>query len=127
MLIHPAITLENILGCIMFPFAWLMGLSTGEAFQFAQYMGTKLVTNEFVVMLNVGPILDTFSRHLQGTLTIFITSFANFSTLGMIIGCFKGMVDNSKNELISRNVLYMLLSGILVSLLSAGIAGLFIW
>ncbi len=126
-LIHPAITLENILGCIMFPFAWLMGLSTGEAFQFAQYMGTKLVTNEFVVMLNVGPILDTFSRHLQGTLTIFITSFANFSTLGMIIGCFKGMVDNSKNELISRNVLYMLLSGILVSLLSAGIAGLFIW
>ena len=126
-LVHPALTLENILGCIMFPFAWLMGLPTSEAFQFAQYMGTKLVTNEFVVMLNVGPIMDTFSRHLQGTLTIFITSFANFSTLGMIIGCFKGMVDDSKNELISRNVLYMLLSGILVSLLSAGIAGLFIW
>ena len=126
-LIHPSITLENILGCIMFPFAWLMGLPADEAFKFAQYMGTKLVTNEFVVMLNVGPIMDTFSRHLQGTLTVFITSFANFSTLGMIIGCFKGMVDDSKNELISRNVGYMLLSGILVSLLSAAIAGLFIW
>ena len=36
-------------------------------------------------------------------------------------------VDESKNELISRNVGYILLSGILVSLLSAGIAGLFIW
>ena len=126
-LIHPAITLENILGCIMFPFAWLMGLESGEAFQLAQYMGTKLVTNEFVVMLSVQDIMSQFSRHMQGVLTVFVTSFANFSTLGMIIGCFKGLVDDDKNELISRNVAYMLLSGILVSLLSAGIAGLFIW
>ena len=126
-LIHPAITLENILGCIMFPFAWLMGLESGEAFQLAQYMGTKLVTNEFVVMLSVQDTLTTFSRHMQGVLTVFVTSFANFATLGMIIGCFKSMVDDDKNELISRNVAYMLLSGILVSLLSAGIAGLFIW
>ena len=126
-LIHPAITLENILGCIMFPFAWLMGLDSAEAFQLAQYMGTKLVTNEFVVMLSVQDILGQFSRHMQGVLTVFVTSFANFSTLGMIIGCFKGIVDDEKNELISRNVGYMLLSGILVSLLSAGIAGLFVW
>ena len=126
-LIHPAITLENILGCIMFPFAWLMGLESGEAFQLAQYMGTKLVTNEFVVMLSVQDTLATFSRHMQGVLTVFVTSFANFATLGMIIGCFKSMVDDDKNELISRNVAYMLLSGILVSLQSAGIAGLFIW
>ena len=126
-IVHPALTLENILGCIMFPFAWLMGLDTGEAFQLGQYMGTKLVTNEFVVMLNVQDVLGEFSRHMQGVLTVFVTSFANFSTLGMIIGCFKGLVDDSKNELISRNVGYMLLSGILVSLLSAGIAGMFIW
>ena len=71
--------------------------------------------------------MDTFRPHMQSVLTVFITSFANFSTIGMIIGCFKGMVDDSKNELISRNVGYMLLSGILVSLMSAGIAGLFIW
>ncbi len=127
MLIYPALSLENILGCIMFPFAWLLGLDATEAFAMAQYMGTKLVTNEFVVMLSVQDILSNYSRHMQGVLTVFITSFANFSTLGMIIGCFKGMVDDNKNDLISRNVGYMLLSGILVSLLSAGLAGLFIW
>ena len=126
-LIHPSVTLENILGCIMFPFAWLLGLDSTEAFAMAQYMGTKLVTNEFVVMLSVQDLLSTYSRHMQGVLTVFITSFANFSTLGMIIGCFKGLVDDNKNDLISRNVGYMLLSGILVSLLSAGLAGLFIW
>lgn len=126
-LIHPSITLENILGCILFPFAWLLGLDTGEAFQLAQYMGTKLITNEFVVMLSVQDSMAGFSTHMQGVLTVFITSFANFSTLGMIIGCFKGIVNDEKSDLISRNVGYMLLSGILVSLLSAGIAGLFIW
>lgn len=126
-LVSPAVSLESILGCIMFPFAWLMGLDADEAFLLAQHMGTKLVTNEFVVMLAVKDQLPTFSRHLQGVLTVFVTSFANFGTLGMIIGCFKSMVDESKNELISRNVGYILLSGILVSLLSAGVAGLFIW
>ncbi len=127
MAVHPILSLENILGCIMFPFAWLLGLDTGEAFALAQYMGTKLVTNEFVVMLNVQDTLANYSRHMQCVLTVFITSFANFSTVGMIIGCFRGLVDENKNNLISRNVGYMLLSGILVSLLSAGIAGLFIW
>ena len=125
--ITPVLSLESILGCIMFPFAWLMGLDATEAFTLAQYMGTKLVTNEFVVMLQAQDQMATYSRHLQGVFTVFVTSFANFGTLGMIIGCFKGMVDESKNELISRNVGYMLLSGILVSLLSAGIAGIFIW
>lgn len=127
MTIHPAISLENILGAIMFPLAWLMGLDTGEAFQLGQYMGMKLVTNEFVVMLNVKDILHTFSPHMVAVLTVFVTSFANFSTLGMIIGCFKGLVDDEKNTLISKNVGYMLLSGIMVSLLSAAIAGLFVW
>ena len=125
--INPMISLENIFGCIMFPFAWLMGLDTTEAFKLAQYMGTKLVTNEFVVMLDAKDIMDTFTPHMQAVLTVFVTSFANFSTLGMIIGCFKGLVGDDKNELISRNVAYMLLSGIMVSLLSAGIVGLFIW
>lgn len=125
--ISPAISLESILGYIMLPFAWLMGLDTNEAFILAQNMGTKIVTNEFVVMLGIQDQLPEFTRHMQGVFTVFVTSFANFSTIGSVIGCFKGLVDDNKNELISRNIGYMLLSGILVSLLSAGIAGLFIW
>ena len=45
-MINPAVSLESILGLIMFPFAWLMGLETAEAFQLAQFMGTKLVTTK---------------------------------------------------------------------------------
>lgn len=126
-LVNPWLTLEHILGIIMYPFAWLLGLSSHDSFQMAQYMGTKLVTNEFVVMGKVTDIINKFDPHFKAVLTVFVTSFANFSTLGMIIGCFKGIVDKEKNDIISKNVGYMLLSGILVSLLSAGFVGLFVW
>ena len=126
-LINPAVSLESILGLIMFPFAFLMGLDTNEAFQMAEFMGTQLVTNEFVVMLQAQPLIPTFSLHMQCVLTVFITSFANLGTVGILLGCFNGIVDENKNQLLSKNVKYMILSGIIVSLLSAGIAGLFTW
>jgi len=71
--------------------------------------------------------MNSFAPHFRAFLTVFLSSFANFSTIGMIIGAFKGIVNREKNDLISRNVGYMLLSGILVSLMSAGIVGLFVW
>ncbi|EHE86806.1 NupC/NupG family nucleoside CNT transporter [Latilactobacillus curvatus] len=126
-LVNPWITLEHLLGIVMFPFAWLMGLDVHHAFEFAQFMGTKLVTNEFVVMGKVQHSIGSFAPHYQAVLTVFVTSFANFSTVGMIIGAFKGLVDREKNDMIAKNVGYMLLSGILVSLLSAAIVGLFVW
>ncbi|MER2233654.1 MAG: nucleoside transporter C-terminal domain-containing protein, partial [Leuconostoc mesenteroides] len=126
------LTLENIFGVIMFPFAWLLGFNVQEAFQIAQYMGTKLVTNEFVVMGEVSKSIMAgkglfANEHARIVLTVFLTSFANFGTLGMIIGCFKGLVSKEKNDYISARVPYMLLSGILVSLLSAATAGMFVW
>lgn len=120
-------SMEKILGYIMYPFAWLMGMDPSSALKLGQYMGTKLITNEFVVMGNVSPIIHSFAPHFKAVLTVFLTSFANLSTVGMIIGCFKGIVSKEKNDVISKNVGYMLLSGILVSLLSAAMVGLFVW
>ena len=124
-LINPAISLEAALGLVMFPFAWLLVPNTAEAFQLAQFMGTKLITNEFVVMLQAQPLIETFSRHMQCVLTVFVTSFANLGTVGILLGTFSGIVSKEKNELISKNVKYIIISGIMVSLISAGIAGLF--
>lgn len=126
-IINPWLTLEHILGIVMFPFAWLTGLNVHDAFEFAQYMGTKLVTNEFVVMGKVTGTINQFAPHYKAVLTVFLTSFANFSTVGMIIGCFKGLVNRQKNDVVATNVGYLLLSGILVSLVSAATVGLFVW
>lgn len=126
-LLHASLSLELILGVVLFPFAWLLGLAPAEAFQIAQYMGTKLITNEFVVMLQIQEMVSTWPAHMQAVMTVFITSFANLGTVGIILGCFKGVVDPERNMIVARNVVYMMLSGLLVSLLSAAICGLFVW
>ncbi|WP_018662811.1 NupC/NupG family nucleoside CNT transporter [Heyndrickxia acidiproducens] len=127
MLIAPWLTLESILGVIMFPFSFLLGLPADQAFQMAQYMGTKLVTNEFVVMGEIASKVHSFAPHFQAVLCTFLISFANFSTLGMVIGAFKNLSDKETVNLISKNAGYLIVSGILVSLLSAGLVGLFVW
>ncbi|MFT9214343.1 NupC/NupG family nucleoside CNT transporter [Liquorilactobacillus ghanensis] len=126
------LSLENIMGIFMYPFTLLMGFDFGKAFELARFMGTKLVTNEFVVMGEVSKQVMHHqgifaSAHARAVLTVFLTSFANFGTLGMIIGAFKGLVQKEKVDYISGQVPRMLLSGILVSALSATLAGLFIW
>lgn len=121
------LSLESILGVIMFPFSWLLGLPVHQAWQLAQDMGMKLVTNEFVVMGKVTADIAHYPEHLKACLTVFVTSFANFGTLGMIIGAFKGLANKEDNDYIASNIGYLLLSGILVSLLSAAFVGLFVW
>ncbi len=116
----------------MFPFAWLLGFNPNQAFEIAQYMGTKLITNEFVVMGEVSKSDVAHqglfvSEHARAVLTTFLTSFANFGTLGMIIGAFKGLVSKEKVDYVSKHVPLMMVSGILVSLLTAAMAGLFAW
>ena len=126
------LSLKNIFGVVMFPFAWILGFNVNDAFQLSQMMGLKLVTNEFVVMLDITKdmVAQTgffASAHARAVTTVFLTSFANFSTLGMVIGAFKGLTGKKTVDHISSRAMYMLASGILVSLLSAATAGLFVW
>ena len=126
-LTHMEIRLDDILGIIMAPFAMLLGLPWDEARVVGSHMATKIITNEFVVMLNIQDSLKTFSPHMTAVLVTFLISFANFSTVGMIIGTLKGIVDQKTSDFVSKYVPMMLLAGILVSLLSAAFVGLFSW
>lgn len=121
------LSLSKILGVFMTPFAFVLGLPINEAFEAAQYMGTKLVTNEFVAMGELKPQLASLSQHMAAVLSTFLVSFANFSTIGMILGCLNGILKKEVSDEVSKNVPYMLLSGVLVSLLSAAMVGLFVW
>ncbi len=68
-----------------------------------------------------------YTPHHRAVITTFLISFANFSTIGMIIGTLKGIVDKKTSDFVSKYVPMMLLSGILVSLLTAAFVGLFAW
>ena len=119
--------LNQILGVFMYPFALLLGLPWGEAWIVAQQMSKKIVTNEFVVMGEIIKVIDTYSAHRRAVISTFLVSFANFSTIGMIVGTLKGIVDKKTSDFVSKYVPMMLLSGILVSLLTAAFVGLFAW
>lgn len=56
------ITLEQILGYILAPIGILMGISPNEVIEAGSIMGTKIITNEFVAMLQLQPLVDTFSE-----------------------------------------------------------------
>ncbi|MCQ9278596.1 NupC/NupG family nucleoside CNT transporter [Staphylococcus borealis] len=122
-----SVGLNQILGLFMYPFALLLGLPWGEAWIVAQQMAKKIVTNEFVVMGEISKVVDSYSPHRRAVISTFLVSFANFSTIGMIVGTLKGIVDKKTSDFVSKYVPMMLLAGILVSLLTAAFVGLFAW
>lgn len=93
--------------------------------QSASIMGTKIVTNEFVAMLEFQPLIDSLSEKTIGIVTVFLTSFANFSSVGIIAGTVKG-IDNEKASTVSGFGMKFLAGSILTSMLSATIVGLFL-
>lgn len=121
------LTIQKIFSFIFSPFAYLLGLSGKDTMYVAQLMGIKLATNEFVAMLDLKDKISTLAPHTVAVAVTFLTSFANFSTVGMIYGTFNSVVDEEKSHIIGRNVWKLLLSGMAVSLLSAMVVGLFIW
>nr|WP_281414389.1 nucleoside transporter C-terminal domain-containing protein [Virgibacillus salarius] len=124
-LIFSGATLQQILGYIIAPIGILMGISPGEVVQAGSIMGTKIVTNEFVAMLQFQPSIDSLSEKTVGIVSVFLTSFANFSSIGIIAGTVKG-IDAKKAVSVSGFGLKLLLGATLASILSATVAGLFL-
>lgn len=121
------LTVQKIFSIIFSPFAFLLGLSGQDALYVAQLMGIKLATNEFVAMMDLKEQIPSLAPHTVAVATTFLTSFANFSTVGMIYGAISSIMGEEKSRIIGKNVWRLLVSGIAVSLLSAMFVGLFVW
>jgi len=116
------ITFQGILGYIFSPLAFIMGIPTSEMLQAGQIMATKLVTNEFVAMLDLGKVAGDLSARTVGILSIFLVSFANFSSIGIIAGATKS-IDGKQANVVSSFGLKLVYGATLVSILSAVIVG----
>ncbi|HCL2432211.1 TPA: NupC/NupG family nucleoside CNT transporter [Salmonella enterica subsp. enterica serovar Infantis] len=114
---------EYILGYIFYPVAWVMGVPSSEALQVGSIMATKLVSNEFVAMMDLQKIASTLSPRAEGIISVFLVSFANFSSIGIIAGAIKGLNEEQGN-VVSRFGLKLVYGSTLVSVLSASIAAL---
>ncbi|HCR3982678.1 TPA: nucleoside permease NupC [Kluyvera ascorbata] len=118
-----SISFQGILGYIFYPVAWIMGVPASESLQVGSIMATKLVSNEFVAMMDLQKIAAELSPRAVGIISVFLVSFANFSSIGIIAGAIKGLNEEQGN-VVSRFGLKLVYGSTLVSVLSASIAAL---
>lgn len=117
------ISFQEVLGYVFAPFAFLMGVPWKEAVDAGSIMATKMVANEFVAMLDLGKL--TLSERTTGIVSVFLVSFANFSSIGIISGAVKGLHEKQGN-VVARFGLRLLYGATMVSVLSAIVAGIFL-
>ncbi|MFX3624996.1 MAG: NupC/NupG family nucleoside CNT transporter [Ectobacillus sp.] len=111
------ISFQEILGYIFAPFAFIMGVPASEVVAAGGIMATKLVTNEFVAMMDLAKVADEMSARTLGIISVFLVSFANFSSIGIIAGAVKGLSEKQGNT-VARFGLRLLYGATLVSVLS---------
>jgi nucleoside transport protein len=116
------ITFTQILGYVFYPLAWVLNIHGNEIMLSSQIMGTKIVINEFVAMQELSQHTKEISQHTQAVVSVFLVSFANFSSIGIIVGSVQAMSKEASVK-IARFSFKILYGAALVSLLSACVVG----
>ncbi len=119
------LTLQAIFGWIMAPVVWLTGIPWAEAQTAGALMGTKTVLNEFVAFLDLAKINPgELSERSRVIMTYSLCGFANFSSIGIIIGGMGSMCPERRVEI--TNMGYKCLIGGTLATLSCGaLVGIF--
>ncbi|MCY8858282.1 NupC/NupG family nucleoside CNT transporter [Bacillus atrophaeus] len=117
------ISFQELLGYVFAPFAFLVGIPWHEAVNAGSIMATKMVSNEFVAMQALAQDGLNFSGRTQAIVSVFLVSFANFSSIGIISGAVKGLHEKQGN-VVARFGLKLLFGATLVSFLTATVVGL---
>ncbi|ALO44394.1 NupC/NupG family nucleoside CNT transporter [Pseudoalteromonas phenolica] len=122
---HPTLTLQEILGYVFAPVAWLLGVPWSEAVTAGSFIGQKLVVNEFVAYLDFMNYREGLSAHTQAIVTFALCGFANLSSIAILLGGLGGMAPSRRKD-IARLGLRAVLAGSMANLMSAAIAGFFL-
>ncbi|WP_443663464.1 nucleoside transporter C-terminal domain-containing protein, partial [Clostridium sp.] len=119
------ISFQNLLGYVFSPFAVLMGVPFSESIPAASIMATKLVSNEFVAMTTLASGTVHLTVRTTAIVSVFLVSFANFSSIGIISGAVKGLNEKQGN-VVARFGLKLLFGATLVSILTSTVVGLIV-
>ena len=117
--------MQEILGYVFAPVAWLLGVPWNEAVIAGSFIGQKLVVNEFVAYLDFINYRDTLSAHTQAIITFALCGFANLSSIAILLGGLGGMAPSRRKD-IARLGLRAVMAGSMANLMSAAIAGFFL-
>jgi CNT family concentrative nucleoside transporter len=119
-----ALTLERLFGWPLTIVAWLIGVPWAEAALAGHLLAVKVVLNELVAYRSLAALpADALTSHSRLVLVYAMCGFANFGSLGIMIGGLGAMVPDRRREVIDLG-LRSIVAGLLASCLSAAVAGL---
>ncbi len=116
-------TMQQLFGIVFAPIAWLMGVSWKDASTVGNLLGTRLVLNEFVAFLQLGPLKAQLDPKSFVIATYALCGFANFSSIAIQIGGIGALAPSRKSDL-ARLGLRAVAAGTLANFMSACIAGI---
>jgi CNT family concentrative nucleoside transporter len=120
------LTLETILGWVLAPLAWLMGVPWADAPEIASLMGVKTVLNEFFAYIQLAGVLGG-EHDLQPRSIIIATyalaGFANFSSIAIQLGGIGGIAPSRRHDL-SKLGLRAMIGGSIAAFMTATVAGM---
>jgi CNT family concentrative nucleoside transporter len=117
-----ALSLSTILGYLLSPLAWVIGVPWADAITVGGLIGEKVVTNEFVAYAHLKEIQDSLSPKALLISTYALCGFANFSSIAIQIGGIGGIAPDRRSDL-ARLGLRAVLGGTLATMMTATIAG----
>ncbi len=119
-----ALTFERLLGWAFAPLAWLIGIPWAESTEAGALLGVKTVLNELVAYLQLAESAPAgLSDRSRLILSYALCGFANFGSLGIMIGGIAAMVPQRRAEIASLGAKTMI-SGTLATLMTAAVVGL---
>ena len=116
-------SMQQLFGVLFAPIAWLMGVSWKDAYTVGNLLGTRLVLNEFVAFLQLGPLQTQLDPRSFTIATYALCGFANFSSIAIQIGGIGALAPNRKSDL-ARLGLRAVAAGTMANFMSACIAGI---
>jgi CNT family concentrative nucleoside transporter len=119
------LTLQQILGYLFSPIAYLIGIPWEEAVKAGSFLGQKLVVNEFVAYIDFVAVKESMSAHSQAIITVALCGFANLSSMAILLGGL-GVMAPSRRPDIARLGLKAVMAGTLSNFMSATLVGLFL-
>jgi concentrative nucleoside transporter, CNT family len=126
---HPEYNLELILGYVFSPLAYLIGVPWEHAALAGNFLGQKMILNEFVAFVGLASVtaagLQVLDAKTLAILSFALCGFANFSSIAILAGGFGSVAPERRSE-VSRYGLRVVAAATLSNLMSATIAGLFI-
>ncbi|NGP76415.1 NupC/NupG family nucleoside CNT transporter [Balneolaceae bacterium YR4-1] len=117
--------IETILGWILAPIAYIVGVPWADATSMGSLLGTKVVLNEFVAYLQLSDMVSSniISQKTITMATFALCGFANFSSIAIQIGGIGGLAPSRKSDLAQLG-LKAVIAGTMANLMTATIAGM---